>query len=68
MFSQNFIKVMLSLKLEPQINCPQLPRTRVSDSRPPCAIEKRQKVYFFSQSEANQRHERVPEINTLLLT
>ena len=68
MFSQIFIKIMLSLKLEPQINCQQLPRTRVSDSRPPCAIENRQKVHFFSQLEAKYRHERVPEINTLLLT
>ena len=35
--------------VEPQINCQQLPRTRVSDSRPPCAIENRQKVHLFSQ-------------------
>ena len=33
-FPQNFNKIMLSLELEPQINCQQLPRTRVSDSRP----------------------------------
>ena len=26
--------MMLSLELEPQINCQQLPRTRFSDSRP----------------------------------
>ena len=51
-FSQIFNKIMLSLELEPQINCRQLPRTRVSDSRPPCAIENRQKVHFFSQLEA----------------
>ena len=51
-FSQNFNKIMLSLELEPQINCQQLPRTRVSYSRPPCAIENRQKVHFFSQLEA----------------
>ena len=51
-FSPIFNKIMLSLKLEPQINCRQLPRTRVSDSRPPCAIENRQKVHFFSQLEA----------------
>ena len=52
MFSQIFIKIVLSLKLEPQINCQQLPRTRVSDSRSPCAIENRQEVHFFSQLEA----------------
>ena len=51
-FLNFFLKIMLSLKLEPQINCQQLPRTRVSDSRPPCAIEDRQKVHFFSQLEA----------------
>ena len=44
MFSQIFITIMLPLKLEPQINCQQLPRTRVSDSQPPCAIKNRQKV------------------------
>ena len=43
-FSQNLNKIVLSLELEPQINCQQLPRTQVSDSRPPCAIENRQKV------------------------
>ena len=31
-FSQIFNKIMLSLELETQINCRQLPRTRVSDS------------------------------------
>ena len=51
-FSQIFNTIMLSLELEPQINCQQLPRTGVSDSRPPCAIENRQKVHFFSQLEA----------------
>ena len=30
-FSQILNKIMLSLKLEPQINCQKLPRTRVSD-------------------------------------
>ena len=51
-FSQIFNKIMLSLELEPQINCQQLPCTRVSDSRPPCAIENCQKVHFFAQLEA----------------
>ena len=51
-FCENFNKIMLSLELEPQINCQQLPRTRVSDSRPPRAMENRQKVHFFSQLEA----------------
>ena len=47
MFSPNCNKMMLSLKLKPHINCQQLPRTRVADSRPPCAIENHQKVHFF---------------------
>ena len=51
-FSQIFVKIMLALKLEPQINCQQLPRTRAPDSRPPCAMENRQTVHFFSQMEA----------------
>ena len=51
-FLKFLIKIMLSLKLEPQINCQQLPRTQVSDSRPPCAKENRQKVHFFLQLEA----------------
>ena len=51
-FFQIFNKVILSLKLEPQINCQQLLLTRVSDSRTPCAMENRQKVHFFPQLEA----------------
>ena len=51
-FSQMFNKIMLSLELEPQINCQQLPRTRLSDSRPPCARTNRQEVHFLSQLEA----------------
>ena len=46
-----FMLFMLSLELEPQINCQQLPHTRVSDSRPPCAIENRQKVHLFAELE-----------------
>ena len=67
-FPQISNKIMPSLELEPQINCQQLPGTRVSDSGPLCAIENRQKVHFFAQCEAKYSHERVPEINTLLLT
>ena len=68
MFSQIFNKIVLSLELELQIDCQQLPRTRFPDSRRPCAMENRQKLHFFAQLEAKYRHERVLEINTLLLT
>ena len=68
MFSQILNKIMLSLELEPQINCQQLPRTRISDSQLPCGIENCQKVYFFAQLEGKTKHERVPESNALLLT
>ena len=50
--SQIVNKSLLSLELEPQINPQQLPRTRVSDSRPPCAMKYRQKVHSFAQLEA----------------